>query len=49
MGWSLKGCSVMLATNLSKKAKGKRAKATVTFDGNNDVAATTINKTIKIR
>jgi secreted trypsin-like serine protease len=49
MGWTIKGCSMMLTTRLPKKAKGKKAKATVTFAGNNDAAASTIVKTIKIR
>lgn len=49
MGWTLKGCSMMITTRMPKKAKGKKAKATVTFAGNNDVAASTIVKTIKIR
>lgn len=49
MGWTLKGCSVMITTRLPKRAKGKKAKATVTFAGNNDAAASTILKTIKIR
>jgi secreted trypsin-like serine protease len=49
MGWTLKGCSMMLTTRLPKKARGKKAKATVTFAGNNDAAASTIVKTIKIR
>ncbi|MGH2960470.1 MAG: trypsin-like serine protease, partial [Solirubrobacterales bacterium] len=29
MGWSAKGCSMMVTTRLSKRAKGKKAKATV--------------------
>lgn len=49
MGWSIKGCSMMINTRLPKRAKGKKAKATVTFAGNNDAAASSIQKTIKIR
>lgn len=49
MAWTSKGCSMMLTMRLPKRAKGKNAKATVTFGGNNDVAASKLTKTIKIR
>lgn len=49
MGWTIKGCSMMIPTRLPKKAKGKKAKATVTFAGNNSVAASTMVKKLKIR
>lgn len=49
MAWTAKGCAVTIAASMSKKAKGKKAKATVTFAGNNIVAPAELKQTIKIR
>jgi secreted trypsin-like serine protease len=49
MGWSISGCTATLTTRMAKKGKGKKAKATVTFQGNNAVGPATLTKTIKIK
>ncbi|MGK2877972.1 MAG: trypsin-like serine protease [Solirubrobacterales bacterium] len=49
ISWSTKGCAAHLIMSMPKRAKGKNAKATVTFAGNSVVAPATLKKTIKIR
>ncbi|MBJ7459805.1 MAG: trypsin-like serine protease [Thermoleophilaceae bacterium] len=49
ISWSTKGCFAQLIMSLPKSAKGRNAKATVTFAGNGNVAPATLKKTIKIR
>ncbi|MBI2690682.1 MAG: trypsin-like serine protease [Solirubrobacterales bacterium] len=49
MGWTSRGCSVTLITRLPAKAKGMKAKATVTFGGNAAAAASTLVKKLRIR
>lgn len=49
LGWTSNGCEAFVTVRLSKRAKGKRAKATTTFAGNHAAAPVAIVKKIKIR
>jgi secreted trypsin-like serine protease len=49
MAWTPKGCAVTITTSMTKKAKGKRAKASVTFAGNSTAAPAKLETKIKIR
>ncbi|MBJ7354823.1 MAG: trypsin-like serine protease [Thermoleophilaceae bacterium] len=49
MAWTVKGCAVTIVTSMKKAAKGRKAKATVSFAGNNIVGPAEIKKTIRIR
>lgn len=49
MAWTPKGCGVTIITTMKKAAKGKKAKATASFAGNNIVGAAEVKKTIKLR
>jgi secreted trypsin-like serine protease len=49
MAWTPKGCAATLSASMPRKVKGKKAKATVSFAGNNFVAPAELKTSIKIR